>query len=223
MERRVLPLFPLNVVLFPGMILPLRVFEPRYRLMVERCLDADKQFGVVLIKEGQEVGEAAEPFLTGTLAEIQTNELLPDGNLMVVGLGLRRFAIERMVEGAPYLQAEVTILDEGDPAEAMPPGLIEEIVPTFQAYLQNLARISNIAIELPEDGLSHIDLSYLVASTLPLDNLRKQSLLEIPEALPRLRKELDLLRQENEAIEMILAEGRAKGDMFYRGKRISLN
>src|SRR5688572_29204651 len=142
MERRVLPLFPLNVVLFPGMILPLRVFEPRYRLMVERCLDADKRFGVVLIKEGQEVGEAAEPFLTGTLAEIQTNELLPDGNLMVVGLGLRRFSIEKMVEGAPYLQAEVSILEEGDPAEAMPPGLIEDLVPTFQTYLQNLARIS---------------------------------------------------------------------------------
>ena len=66
-----LPIFPLNTVLFPGAPLPLRIFEPRYREMLQACLEADRRFGVALIKSGQEVGESAEPYEIGTVARIE--------------------------------------------------------------------------------------------------------------------------------------------------------
>src|SRR2546428_795565 len=71
-----LPLFPLHVVLFPGLPLPLHIFEPRYRLMVGRCLEASSAFGVVLIRAGREVGEPATPYSVGTTAPIVRHERL---------------------------------------------------------------------------------------------------------------------------------------------------
>src|SRR5438445_505939 len=83
-------LFPLQVVLFPGMVLPLRVFEERYKQMIGRCLETNEGFGVVLIREGQEVGEPATPFDVGTLAEIASVERLPGGMMNLVTVGTRR-------------------------------------------------------------------------------------------------------------------------------------
>ena len=74
-----MPLFPLNVVLFPGMALPLHIFEPRYREMINRCLDENLAFGVVLIKEGPEVGGDALPRRVGTAARIVKVDRQPDG------------------------------------------------------------------------------------------------------------------------------------------------
>ncbi|MDP6513158.1 MAG: LON peptidase substrate-binding domain-containing protein, partial [SAR202 cluster bacterium] len=68
--ERILPLFPLNSVLFPGASIPLQIFEDRYKQMLRDCLDADSRFGVVLIKSGREVGGSAEPHATGTVAQI---------------------------------------------------------------------------------------------------------------------------------------------------------
>src|SRR5438067_10321725 len=76
-----LPLFPLNVVLFPRMPLPLRIFEDRYKEMIRRCLDNDQPFGVLLIRDGQEVGPPAIPEEVGTLARIRVVEQLDEGNL----------------------------------------------------------------------------------------------------------------------------------------------
>src|SRR3954453_11337770 len=86
-----IPLFPLNTVLFPGMPLPLHIFEPRYREMIGACVRDERPFGVVLIKEGREVGEAAMPFEVGTLAKIVGVERLDDGRMNVVTVGTDRF------------------------------------------------------------------------------------------------------------------------------------
>ncbi|MDB5097474.1 MAG: peptidase [Cyanobacteria bacterium RYN_339] len=220
---RIIPLFPLNIVLFPGMVLPLRIFEPRYRLMIRRCLDGDKQFGIALIQEGDEVGAAATPFATGTLAEISGFELMPDGQIMLVCVGLRRFRIERHVEGEPYAQAEVEILDEGDPEEDIDDALIDSATTTLEAYLGALANVSNLSITVPKDGLSAIDLSYLMAATLQVDNAQKQELLESPTVHDRLERVMVMLTRENEELQAYLAKSRTRGDFFYRGYRMSVN
>ena len=78
-----LPLFPLNVVLFPGMSLPLHIFEERYKAMIGACSEHDTPFGVLLIKEGQEVGDPAEPFQVGTTARITEVQQLEDGRMIM--------------------------------------------------------------------------------------------------------------------------------------------
>lgn len=223
MEPRVIPLFPLNTVLFPGMVLPLRIFEPRYRLMVRRALDGDRQFGVALIQEGQEVGAPATPYDVGTLAEIQGHEVMDDGQIMIVCVGLRRFRIERKVEGEPYQQAEVSILDEGDPEDFTDADLMDDAGTQLGEYLKRLGSVTNLQIALPDEALSPIDLSYLMAATVQVDNERKQDLLETETVEERLRKVLGMVRRENERIEAFLAKGRSRGDYFYRGNRLSLN
>lgn len=222
-DSRVIPLFPLNVVLFPGMVLPLRIFEPRYRLMVRRILAGDRQFGVSLIQEGVEVAGPATPHDVGTIAEITGHELLPDGQIMIVAVGVRRFNLLRRIEGEPYQQGEVTLIEEGDPEGAIDAALIETATATLGRYLKALANVTNINVSLPDEPLSPIDLSYLMAATVQVDNERKQDLLETVELEPRLRKALALIERENQRIDAFLAKGRTRGDFFYRGNRMSSN
>jgi Lon protease-like protein len=117
-----LPLFPLQTVLCPGIALPLHVFEPRYRRLTEHCLERKEPFGIVLIREGREVGVGDLAIAAvGTLAEIREARRQPDGryDLLVVGAG--RFAIREVdATSQPYLVARATRLDEttGDAARA---------------------------------------------------------------------------------------------------------
>ena len=110
-----LPLFPLNTVLCPGIALPLHVFEERYRSLVRHCLETTSPFGVVLIKQGREVGAGAISFTgIGTIAEIRDAGSYDDGRYDLLVVGTRRFEIQRVLTGRrPYLVAEVDVLDEG--------------------------------------------------------------------------------------------------------------
>jgi Lon protease-like protein len=220
---RIIPIFPLNIVLFPGMVLPLRIFEPRYQTMVRRLLADDRKFGVALIAEGQEVGAPAEPHRVGTIAEISSVEAANDGELLLLCVGLRRFRIDAMVEGEPYAQAAVTILEEGDPAEPVDEELLAACVAGLEAYIASLVAVSNLSITVPTEELSPIDLSYLIAALLQVENEKKQELLEVQDVEERLAMALGMLKVENEEIAEFLAEHRAMGDTFYRGHRISLN
>ncbi|MEZ4638622.1 MAG: LON peptidase substrate-binding domain-containing protein [Caldilineaceae bacterium] len=103
-----MPLFPLGVVLYPGMMLPLHIFEPRYREMINRCIDEELPFGVVLIKEGHEVGRAAMPHEIGTAARITRVDRKPDGRMDIMAVGTRRFRIEQLKHNRAYLTADVT-------------------------------------------------------------------------------------------------------------------
>jgi len=103
-----LPLFPLGSVLFPGMLLPLHIFEPRYRLLVKRSIESDEPFGIVLIKSGPEVGGPAEPHRIGTTAKIMGSTPLPGGRSFIIARGDRRFEIGSIdAEREPYLVAQV--------------------------------------------------------------------------------------------------------------------
>jgi hypothetical protein len=135
-----LPLFPLHTVLCPGVALPLHVFEERYRLLVARCLERREPFGVVLIRQGREVGPLEGRIARiGTTAAIREAGHYPDGRYDLVTVGEQRFRIESLAAGAePYLIAEVRYLDEpigdGDAAR----GLSERVSHRFLRYLEAL-------------------------------------------------------------------------------------
>src|SRR5689334_13779958 len=136
-----LPLFPLHSVLFPGVALPLHIFEGRYRSMVGHCISAGEPFGVVLIRDGLEVGDAPVSLAEiGTTAIIRQAGRYPDGRMDIVTVGGRRFRIEELHEDRePYLVGEVEILDEpiGEREEAR--RLARKVGSNFMRYLDRLA------------------------------------------------------------------------------------
>ncbi len=107
-----LPLFPLNTVLFPGMRLPLQIFEPRYKAMLAELLERGGEFGVLLIREGPEVGGEAETFEVGTTACFEEVQEAPDGRFFVTARGRRRFRLLQRLPPAPYPRGLVELLPE---------------------------------------------------------------------------------------------------------------
>jgi Lon protease-like protein len=190
-----LPLFPLGTVLFPGMPLPLQVFEPRYRELVNELLSGPepRTFGVVAIREGHEVGTAAVRSLygVGCVAVVRRVEALPDGRFAMMTTGSRRFRIVETDESRPYLQARVELLDEptGDSDLA---GINDSVRKAFADYAATLGDPGR-GIDPPEDpGL----LSYLVATTMVISLPERQELLEVSTTSQRLAREHDLLNRE---------------------------
>ena len=95
-------MFPLGTVLFPYALLPLHVFEPRYRLMMRHVLDGDREFGVVLIERGSEVGGGDTRFDVATVARVVQAAELPDGRYALATVGMRRVRVERWLDDDPY-------------------------------------------------------------------------------------------------------------------------
>jgi Lon protease-like protein len=197
--ERELPLFPLErVVLFPGMPLPLRIFEERYKVMIGACQVTDQLFGVLLIRSGLEVGAPAVPERTGCTARMLRVDRLPDGQMNILTVGEQRFRLlggaRAMADG--YLVADVRLLPDG-PAQVAP-SLVSDVVDECQKYESAVAtrtgRESETAPELPRDP---VRLSYRVAATLHVHPRERQHLLEIDDVGARLRQELTLLKREN--------------------------
>jgi Lon protease-like protein len=193
-----LPLFPLGTVLFPGLLLPLHVFEDRYRALVRDLVDGPEQareFGVVAIRQGREVGADGVRALydVGCLAQLRQVEPYADGRFDLVTTGARRFRIDRLVadDARPYLRADVELLDEptGEAAES----LASSVGSVFEAYRTTLTRGGPAAEALPADPTT---LSYLVAALAVLDLSDRQALLAAPDTTSRLRLELATLRRE---------------------------
>ena len=191
------PLFPLNTVLFPGMPLPLHIFEPRYREMIAYCSDNEREFGVVLIREGSEVGEPATPFDVGTLARIVGIDRLEDGRMNIVTVGTRRFHLESFAtDKKSYVVGNVEPLeDENDsPADLAP--LAEEVGVLLQRYtaLAQAALEQDLTpLQVPPEPEA---LSYLVGGTLRIRNRERQRLLELRSTRRRLETEKELLIRE---------------------------
>src|SRR5947209_5530520 len=143
-ETGQLPLFPLGSVLSPGMLLPLHIFEPRYRLLLQRALQNDQPFGIVLISSGLEVGGPAEPHRIGTTARVVGTTALPGGRSFIIVRGERRFAIESVdADREPYLVAEVRYLDEDEGTDAG--ALADRAADSFGQYLTGIMSTSNDA------------------------------------------------------------------------------
>ncbi len=184
-----IPIFPLHSVLFPGGPLALRIFETRYLDMISRCLKTDSGFGVCLIKEGAEVGEAAEVYPVGTLGRITYWDRRPDGLLGVTLRGERRFRIiDQRVEPDQLLMAEVALL----PAEPACP-LPDEYLGLAEMLQRIMGELDHPYTTLPK----HYDdagwVSARLTELLPLSHRHKQQLLEEGEPLQRLERLVQLI------------------------------
>lgn len=197
---QLLPLFPLGMVLFPGLPLPLHIFEERYRQLVRDLLaePEPREFGVIAIRRGHEVGTGAVAALyeVGCLAAIREVSELADGRFGLTAVGGRRFRLVELDRSRPYLQGELELLPE-ETADAGAVGLAARGVrDAFTAYLdllaqRGMARAARMA--LPGDPLT---LSYLVAAVMALDVPERQALLAEPDAAARLAAERLLLDRE---------------------------
>jgi Lon protease-like protein len=203
-----LPLFPLNVVLFPHMPLPLHIFEPRYRQMIADCLEAGHSFGVVAIREGTETGPAT-PYDVGTLAKIVRIDRLEDGRMNLLVVGASRFAIVGTAENRPYLRGEIRILPEtGDDLDDTA-RLTETTAVTFRQYSNLLRELVGQQPDEAEPPMEPELLSYLVAAALNLQVPEKQTLLAEARTDSRLLLELRLLRKEIALLKQMVAHAAA--------------
>jgi uncharacterized protein len=171
-------MFPLQTVLFPGVAMPLHVFEPRYRALTRHCLDGDGRFGVVLIERGSEVGGGDVRVSVGTCALIVESAELPDGRWVLMVVGVERVGVERWLPDDPYPQAEVTVLADApagvDSAEQRV--AVERLLRKALALKAELGEPAAAAtIELdPDPGVA----AYQAAAVAPLGALDQQRLLE---------------------------------------------
>lgn len=193
-----LPLFPLNTVLFPGQLLPLHIFEERYRLMVRHCLAQDLPFGVVLIKRGPEVGGTAEPHNVGTMARIIESSHLQDGTMNIVTVGVERFKIRRLLGGQPYLRGEVQSLPMADPDDAAAlAGTVSRVREQVTQYISLISDAAGLQIQVDEIPSAAQQAGYLAAVTMQIDNKEKQELLGAVTLAQMLNREVSLLNREN--------------------------
>jgi Lon protease-like protein len=160
-------MFPLGTVLLPGAVLPLHVFEPRYRALVADCLAGEPEFGVVLIERGSEVGGGDVRRDIATVARIVEMAELPGGRSALVTVGTRRIRIERWLDDDPYPRAEVSDWPDA-PDEPGPPG-IDDLVARLRRVLALLAELGERAApattEVADDPVLA---TYHVAALAPL-------------------------------------------------------
>jgi Lon protease-like protein len=203
MDDELLALFPLNTVLFPGMPLPLHIFEERYKLMIGRCIEEKRPFGVVLIQSGPEVGGPCVPHRVGTVAHIAGSRRLADGRMNLIAIGHERFRILETVRQEPYVVARVEILaDEEPPAETAP--LAAEVGTTLSVYLRDLFRLLDQPEEKLEIPTDPGHLSLVVAAVLQIPLTERQALLQMTDVAARLRQEREWLARESEKQQTLL-------------------
>ena len=195
-----LPLFPLGTVLYPGLLLPLHIFEDRYRQLVRDLLDGPepRRFGVIAIRTGRETGVDGVSALyeigcTATLRRVVEHE---DGRFDLVTAGAQRFRLAGLDHSKPYLQGDVALLPEDTGDDAAAAVAMEAVQRGFGDYRQALAKRGAGAvgtIEMPDDP---VQLSYLVAASIVVDLRDHQTLLAQPDALHRLEAERAILARE---------------------------
>lgn len=189
-----IPLFPLGTLLVPGLILPLHIFEPRYRRLVQDLLERpedERAFGVIAIREGHEVGEHGAQALydVGTLAVLREVTPYDDGRYDIVTVGTQRFSLGALDASLPYLQATVGLLPEESGVGAT--ALAASVGRAFAAYRTLLT--DDESTELPDDpGV----LSYLVAAAVVADLPIRQDFLAAADDAARLRQEAAFLSRE---------------------------
>ncbi len=189
MSTITIPIFPLHAVLFPGGTLPLRIFEPRYLDMVSACMKENKGFGVCLIKEGSEVGKAADTYETGTLSEISYFNQQPDGLLGITALGKQRFEIlSTEIQSNQLTLAEVELLDNEQPCTL--PEQYSGAAKTLQGLLEQLG-YPFMKMEKHYDEASWV--GSRLAELLPIRLEQKQYFLQLNDPIQRMERLAALL------------------------------
>lgn len=201
------PIFPLNSVLFPQARMPLYIFEPRYREMINHCVDDDLAFGVMLIKEGSEVGAPATPHEIGTVARIVEVARAADGTMNIGIMGVMRYKLlETSLERA-YLTGKIQTLPDENVDLTKIEITARRTERVFKEYVKKIKSISEVEetdsddeFELPKDPLH---LAYLIAANLPISNLDRQSLLQAKTVKDRMQREIMFLERELSLLKLV--------------------
>jgi Lon protease-like protein len=204
-----LPLFPLNIVLFPGATAPLHIFEERYREMIGLCLEERRPFGIVLIREGLAAGAPAVPFEVGTTAYITEAERLEDGRMNLVCFGGQRFRVVSTSTDRAYLVGDVEVLPTVSETDEETLDYAATASQLFAEYVRLYLAISHqwaSGVEMPTDPDRLAD---YIASRLAIGNDTKQRLLEELSAHNRLAMEIEVLGDLIQAMQPRLEAARA--------------
>jgi Lon protease-like protein len=208
-----LPLFPLDVVLFPGMPLSLHIFEERYKQMIRTCLDKDQPFGIVLNREDNKNFGA---HWVGCTAKISDMQPLTQGRMNIQVVGTQRFRIRVLDTNQPYLTGQVDFL----PALYLPSDTAQPTGDVLRlqmlTYLQQIASVTDgnfLPETLPTDVLP---LTYLGCVVLQIPHIEKQGLLEMDHAIPLFEKVHWLFRRENALLRVAIRQGIELGRAGYR-------
>jgi len=207
-------IFPLGTVLIPTMVMPLRIFEDRYKIMLAECQRDEQPFGINLIRTGQEAGGSAVPHPIGTAAEIRRTSPLASDETLVFAVGRARYRIQQVTQRKPYLRATVQELLDADPDDPEIPAGARGLRLAAEALFRSSSGTEPAAERLPEDPAR---LGWYLTARLPIENDTKQALLECTRLRERLmqlesivnrltaqlkerdqtRERLDLLRRSN--------------------------
>jgi Lon protease-like protein len=210
-----LPLFPLTTALVPGLVLPLHIFEPRYRMMVEELLakpEDEREFGIVAVRERTvDVSEtspgspspASDLYPVGVTATLRQAERLDDGRYDIIAIGGRRFRIVDVDRSAPLLRAVIDFLPEPevDPSDPVVSLQTSRAAAAFDRYRAALG--GRLAEERDEDEQVPTDpvvLGYLITAALVVDSDTRQGLLASPDTISRLKACTRILGQETAMI-----------------------
>jgi Lon protease-like protein len=211
-------LFPLpNLVLFPNIIVPLHIFEERYKLMINGCIDNNQVFGLVLLRGGAEEESEDTIYRVGVTARIVEVERLDEGRMNVLCEGETRFRIFRLTQQTPFWKGAVDFFEDRE--QQVPQPLYEQVVDLYRSVAELSAKLGGSEqpeLALPESGA---DLSFMVSYVLDLDSEEKQKLLEMnstPERLRMLVAHLtETLRklEAQRAYKEVVAKVRGNGDL----------
>jgi Lon protease-like protein len=194
-----LPLFPLGAVLYPGMLLPLHIFEERYRQLVRDLLEGSdpRRFGVIAIRKGRETGIDGVHSLyeVGCVATLRRVEQLEDGRFDIITIGTQRFKLLSLDETRPYLQGEVELLDDVTGQVAAMP-LVRTVQTAFRGYTDALTEWGGATVRIEELPDEPTLLSFIVAAAMIIDLTERQGLLAEPDTLRRLSLQRALLSRE---------------------------
>lgn len=208
-KTQMIPLFPLDVVLFPGMVLPLHIFEPRYRKMIRDCLIQSEPFGLIWA-ESEQITLSADKPLIGTKAIMTAVTPLSDGRYHINTVGTERFLVRQLSDNQPYLVGHVEPYPsvEGKSDEAQ--GYLPRLNALFERYLELLSEAAEQEISIDPMPQDPVTLAFVVATLYQGQNWRKQELLAIEKITDLMRLEIQLLQIEIPLVEQML-ESRLTG------------
>ncbi|PZC49455.1 MAG: hypothetical protein DK306_000694 [Chloroflexi bacterium] len=197
----VIPIFPLNTVVFPGQHLPLHVFEPRYRQLVGDVLASDGEFGIALIENGQEAGGGAIPMAVGCAVRISELQELPDGRFNLICRGTRRFRLVESLDESPYLRGAVEFLPlPEDVTDEETVELAEEVSGLYRDHLGLALALEGgwqRRLKAPDDPVRLAD---TVAAEIDAPPGKKQEILEAARVATRLEIGQGLLQSANQSL-----------------------
>lgn len=204
MQAYEIPLFPLNTVLFPGMPLPLHIFEERYKAMISWCTSTKRPFGVSLIRSGvAEGGPLADTHPIGCTAQITQVQSLSQGRFFIMSIGHERFRIISVNHERPYLMGQVEQYPLIPESGAALQGAVQTLHPLVIDYLSVLADLGQVEFDISQIPNDHRSLPYLAASIIQIPTEQKQTLLATDRASTMLAELYSIYREQTAILRLM--------------------